>query len=171
VVGPGAAAPQELRYEVRAAVDLLSERLGRSPTTPEVAEYLYVTVDEVIDCLCADSNFRAESLDGMVNPDACSADTRSGEGYEHVDSTDAFETAVARLPARLQQVVRLRFDEQLRQRDIATRIGVSQVHVSRLLRQAIEQLRPVLTGGGAAPTDAFDRDGALAVDGALRVAG
>ena len=54
---------QELRYEVRAATEVLRERLRRSPDTGELAAYLHVHPDEIIDCLCADSNFRSLSLE------------------------------------------------------------------------------------------------------------
>src|SRR5215207_2791400 len=54
---------QELRYEMRAATEVLRERLQRSPDTSELAAYLHVSVDDIIDCMCADSNFRPQSLD------------------------------------------------------------------------------------------------------------
>ena len=133
---------QELRYEVRAASELLRERLGRSPTTPELAAYLLVTTDEIIDCLCADSNFRSLALDDV---DAGRRDGGGVDGgYAAIESGAAFEDLVARLPARLERVVVMRFVHQMKQTQIAAELGISQVQVSRLLRRAIELLRSEL---------------------------
>ena len=60
---------QELRYEIRAATDVLSERLGRSPDTSELAAYLHVEPDEIIDCLCADSNFKSLGIEALERGD------------------------------------------------------------------------------------------------------
>ena len=133
---------QELRYEVRAATDVLVERLRRSPTTDEVAEYLHVDADEILDCLCADRNFRSLALDtvdaGQGGRDPTGA---PDSGYGVVDSHHAFDELVALLPQRLRRVVEMRFVDQLKQSEIAADLGVSQVHVSRLLRAALERLR------------------------------
>ena len=133
---------QELRYEVRAATDVLQERLSRSPTTAELAEYLRVDVDEIIDCLCADSNFRSLSIHQDDAGDQLRGDPgREESGYEDVDAMEAFRDASSRLSPRLRQVVEMRFVGEMKQSDIAAAIGVSQVHVSRLIRQATARLR------------------------------
>ena len=92
---------QELRYEVRAATEVLRERLRRSPDTAELAAYLHVHPDEIIDCLCADSNFRSLSLeqadgsDNLLGDDARSSDA----GFAAVESADAFRDLIGLLPA------------------------------------------------------------------------
>ncbi len=134
---------QELRYEIRAANDVLHGRLRRSPTTNEVAEYLHVHPDEIIDCLCADGNFRALTLDGVEGVSDTLAVGLDDDAYRKVEGADAFDELVATLPSRLRRVVEMRFIDQMRQRDIAEVLGVSQVHVSRLLRAALVQLRAV----------------------------
>lgn len=134
---------QELRYEIRAATEVLRERLHRAPDTREVAAYLHVHPDEIIDCLCADSNFSALTIDAGTGEDRI-ADTTSGDGYAGVEAADAFEELLHVLPSRLRRIVRMRFVDQMNQSEIAAQIGVSQVQISRLLRHANERLRDVL---------------------------
>jgi RNA polymerase sigma-B factor len=134
---------QELRYEVRAATEVLRERLRRSPDTGELASYLHVHPDEIIDCLCADSNFRPLSLehadgnDNLLGDDVQSTDS----GFAAVESADAFREVVATLPPRLRLIVELRYLDGMKQSDIGARLGVSQVQISRLLQQAMARLR------------------------------
>jgi RNA polymerase sigma-B factor len=136
---------QELRYEIRAASEVLSDRLRRSPTTAEVAEYLLVTVDEVIDSLCADSNYRSLSLDTAARRVPCVDDTARGE-YHEVESSATFEELIGHLPEGLRRVVVMRYVHEMKQSDIAAELGVSQVQVSRLQRRALELLRPRVAG-------------------------
>ncbi len=141
---------QELRYEVRAATELLRERLRRAPTTADLAEYLHVDADEIIDCLCADSNFRSLSIDRIDGGENMLGDGagRTDDGFAEVEAMDAFREVASLLPARLRRVVEMRFVDQMKQSDIAAVLGVSQVHVSRLLRHAAERLRPQLEHRG-----------------------
>jgi RNA polymerase sigma-B factor len=137
---------QELRYEIRAAVEVLRERLQRSPDTAELAAYLHVETDEIIDCLCADSNFRSLSIDhadggeNLLGDDARATDL----GFAAVESRDAFDELTELLPERLRTIVRMRYVDEMKQSDIAAEMGVSQVQISRLLRHATDRLRPLL---------------------------
>ena len=135
---------QELRYELRAATDILHERLRRSPTTGELAEYLHVQPDEVIDCICADRNFRSLALDAVDGGRIRDGGAAADGAYGQVESDQAFAELVATLPVRLRRVVEMRFIDEMRQTDIAEVLGVSQVQVSRLLRNALARLRMVL---------------------------
>ena len=137
---------QELRYEVRAATEVLRERLRRAPDTAELAAYLHVEPDEIIDCLCADSNFRALSIDHLETAERALGDDdrMSDDVFASVDSRDAFEALAGLLPERLRQIVEMRYVQEMKQADIAARMGVSQVQISRLLRQATDRLRPLL---------------------------
>src|SRR5215204_1490348 len=105
----------ELRYEIRAATDVLRDRAGRAPTTGELADYLRVDGDEIIDCLCADSNFRALSIHRPGSDDLLGDGGCAEPGYEGVDSMDAFHEMAGRLPARLQRIVEMRFVRQMKQ--------------------------------------------------------
>ena len=144
---------QELRYEVRAATDVLAERLHRSPTTVEVAEYLHVNVDDVIDALCADDNYRARSLDDRAGDGLTIGDRIGGDDarYDECDAGDAFEELTALLPPRMRRIVELRYIANMKQSDIAAEVGISQVHVSRLLHQAHLRLRVLLDARARQP--------------------
>jgi RNA polymerase sigma-B factor len=137
---------QELRYELRAATEVLRGRLRRSPTTSELAEYLHVEQDEIIDCLCADSNFRSLSIDHADGGENLLGDDGRGSevGFADVDSMEAFRELTSLLPERLRTIVEMRYVDQMKQADIAEVMGVSQVQISRLLRHATERLRPLL---------------------------
>jgi RNA polymerase sigma-B factor len=137
---------QELRYEVRAATELLRERLRRAPTTADLASYLHVDADEIIDCLCADSNFRSLSIDHVDGGENMLGAVAGGidEGFADLEARESFRAVASLLPTRLRRIVEMRFVEQMKQSDIAAVLGVSQVQVSRLLRHATERLRPQL---------------------------
>jgi RNA polymerase sigma-B factor len=135
---------QELGIAVRGAMGELAQSLGRSPTPGELAQRVGATTDEVLEAIEASSAFRADSLDAP-------RDTELGPLTETLQTDDlAFdalvnEDLVGRLLAGLSErervIVRLRFFEELSQGEIARRVGVSQMHVSRLLRKALAHMR------------------------------
>lgn len=130
---------QDLRYRLRAGVDALTPALRRSPTTQELAAYLHVTVDDVVDALCADSNDRSRSLDGSPGEPPRATEAHLGvteSGYDDVNHTIDVETMLDDCPERLRLVLELRYLDEQQQSEIGKRVGVSQVHVSRLLKQA-----------------------------------
>lgn len=137
---------QELRYELRAANEVLRDRMRRAPTTRELADYLHVGHDEIIDCLCADSNFRSLSIDHADGGEQLLGEggRHDGSSFDEVDSMEAFRELTSLLPDRLRQILELRYVDQMKQSDIAAAIGVSQVQISRLLRHAMDRLRPLL---------------------------
>lgn len=143
----GVAVPRsakELHLAVRDANDALSVRLGHSPTVAEVAEYLEISTDDVIVGMSAT---RARSIDTIDPPSDRGSSEQSGataigeRGYADVENEALVDDLIATLPAREQEIIRLRFYEGLSQLEIGERIGVSQMHVSRLLRNAFEALR------------------------------
>jgi RNA polymerase sigma-B factor len=131
---------QDLRYDVRAATDLLRERLSRAPTCAELASYLRVDVDQILDCLCAESNYRSLSIyqEGEeLRGDRGVAET----GYGTVDDIAAFGSLISGLPRRLRRIIEMRYLGQMLQSEIAAEMGVSQVQISRLLTRALARLR------------------------------
>jgi RNA polymerase sigma-B factor len=131
---------QELRLEIRAANELLTERLRRSPRVDEVAEYLHIQDDEVIEAIAADQCYRAAPIEH--GPTAVVESVgRDDTAFGVVESSAAFEQLTAQLSARLRRIVEMRFIEERTQSDIAAELGVSQVQISRLLRQALDELR------------------------------
>ena len=135
---------KELHLRTRRATDELTHQLGRSPSGEELAEQLGVTTDEVIEGIAAGSAYTTSSLDAPASSDRDGGTREVGghdERFDHVTDAEMIERMVARLPEREQEIVRLRFYEELSQSEIAERVGISQMHVSRLLRRSFEQMR------------------------------
>lgn len=152
---------KELHVAVRRANDELSGRLGRSPTVDEVAAHLGVDRDDVITGLAASNARRVGTIDPRPDdeggPDRSSATAAGERGFGDVENAAVVEELISRLPEREQEIVRLRFYDDLSQSEIAARVGVSQMHVSRLLRKALEILRDEFVG----EDDAADAEAAL----------
>ena len=136
---------KDLRYDVAAATEVLREQLRRAPTTAEVAGYLRLSRDEVEECVAAGSNFRALPIDLPTGEERSGANLRDSTWEErivaHLDASSELAELLDQLPARLRTVLIMRFVEERKQIDIAGQIGVSQVHVSRLIKQALVLLR------------------------------
>jgi RNA polymerase sigma-B factor len=139
---------QELALKVRAAADAIEAETGSSATPRQLAERTGATIEAVLDALGALSNRTALSLATPIGRDddsggaATLADTlgRTESGYANAEARAAIAPALRRLPAREQEILRLRFVEDLTQSEIAARVGVSQMQVSRLLRRSLELL-------------------------------
>jgi RNA polymerase sigma-B factor len=142
---------QEIGLQVSRAVDELTQELGRSPSVPELASRTGLTDDEVLEGLDVGSAYQAQSLDAPIGDD----DGPSLELSEEDASLAMLEewTDVAEqlreLPERERRILYLRFFRNMSQSAIADEIGISQMHVSRLLARTLAQLR-VATGAGAA---------------------
>ncbi len=134
---------KETHLQLRRATDELTQRLGRSPTVQQLAEYLDLGRDDVIQGLAAGSAYSTTSLDAPTGADG-DGTRQIGDEDEHFDrfaDIDMVEQLMRRLPEREREIVRLRFYEELSQSEIADRVGISQMHVSRLLRRSFEQMR------------------------------
>jgi RNA polymerase sigma-B factor len=110
---------------------------------PQLAEHLGLAMDDVIEGLAAGSAYTTTSLDAPTG-NATEGSRQIGEEdteFLHVADLDMVEALLRRLPPRDQEIVRLRFYEELSQSEIAERVGISQMHVSRLLRRSFEQMR------------------------------
>jgi RNA polymerase sigma-B factor len=138
---------RDLTPLVSRATETLFGKLGRAPTIQELSEELSVSVEDVLDALEASSAARPASLDERdrsATGDGPVLADRVGEvdhGYERVEGRVAIESRIGDLSDRTKQVLRMRFEEDLTQSEIARRIGVSQMQVSRILRRAFSQLR------------------------------
>jgi RNA polymerase sigma-B factor len=134
---------KEIHLQLRRATDELTQELGRSPRVPELAERLGLDVDEVVEGIAAGSAYATGSLDAPAGNDGESTRQYGGEdvGYGQVDDTRTVDELMERLAPREREIVRLRFYEELSQSEIADRVGISQMHVSRLLRRSFEQMR------------------------------
>jgi RNA polymerase sigma-B factor len=134
---------QELYLELGHATSTLVQQLGRSPTVAELAQATGATEEAVIEAIEAGQGYRASSIDASDDEDH-PLSARLGEHdprYESVEERALLAPALALLPPREQSILRMRFVEGLTQSEIAASIGVSQMHVSRLLAASLEVLR------------------------------
>jgi RNA polymerase sigma-B factor len=141
---------QERVIQTSGALTRLSRQLGRSPTTAELAEALGATCEEVIEALQAATAYDAMSLDGPRSSDASDGDTHfdlvgaDDANYDLVDLRASLVPTLRSLSERDRLVLHLRLVEDMTQSEIAERIGVSQMHVSRLIRRALAQLQEIV---------------------------
>jgi len=134
---------QELYLELGAAADDLTQELGHPPTVVELAERTGATEEAVLEALEAGQGYRTTSIDAPDRQDGAIV-LRLGDvdaGFVGADDHQVLVDALAKLPDRERAILRLRFVEGLTQTQIAERIGVSQMHVSRLLSASIARLR------------------------------
>ena len=149
---------QELLLEMRKATETMTHQLGRTPETGEVAERLGVTEDDVLEARQADLVFSTYSLDAPLSDredpallrDVLGADD---EAMEHAIDMASVNAHWEELPEREQRILLLRFYGNLTQTEIGDRLGISQMHVSRLLSRALAHLRSQLTEADATATE------------------
>jgi RNA polymerase sigma-B factor len=144
---------QELYLSLSLVIDTLGQELGRSPNIAELAAEMQVSEEDVLEALEAGQAYRFASLDaGRTDSDAPDA-LSERLGHEDAELTRAEERAtldpmLAQLPRRQRQVVELRFFGGLTQSEIARRLGISQMQVSRLLTRSVAQLRALAKQSG-----------------------
>jgi RNA polymerase sigma-B factor len=138
-------ARQELYLEISRLIPTLAQDLGRSPTVGDLAERLGITESEVLAGIDCGQAHTARSLstpvgddDGAVLSDVLGA---PDERLESVADRQALHEALADVPERERQILMLRFFANMTQSEIAERVGVSQMHVSRLLSRTLADLR------------------------------
>jgi RNA polymerase sigma-B factor len=125
----------------------ISAEIGRSPTVVELAQYLEMSDEEVLEGLQTAQAYEALSLDAPVSngeDDAASRGDLMGgddESFGRVENQATLFAAARHLPKRERQILFLRFSEDLTQSEIAERVGISQMQVSRLLRKSLKRMR------------------------------
>jgi RNA polymerase sigma-B factor len=134
---------QELQLQVAKERDKLTNELGRSPTVQELAEALDAPFEEVLATIQSSSARRTRSLEEPTGDDVTLADSLGDHDpeIERAEMRALLDSALGVLSARDREVLRLRFEEDLTQTEIAVHIGVSQMQVSRLIRQSLARLR------------------------------
>ena len=140
-------ATQELVLKVGEALGALPAKLGRSPTPRDVAAAVGASVEEVLEAMEAATAYEAVSLDaprpGSGEEESWTLAESLSEvdpGFERVEVGETLRGTLEALPARERLILRLRFEEDMTQAEIADLIGVSQMHVSRLLRRSLDRL-------------------------------
>ncbi|WP_260729313.1 RNA polymerase sigma factor SigF [Dactylosporangium roseum] len=143
---------QELRLEISKVSGDLAQDLGRSPTVTDLATRLNVSEEEIIEGLDCGQAYRALSLDAPVGDAGDSGanglgDLLGGEDPDmrNVENREALRPLLAKLPEREQKIIAMRFHGNLTQSQIAAELGISQMHVSRLLAGALRSLRAQLS--------------------------
>ena len=139
---------QERIMQVNSHVEVLSRKLGRSPTPAEIGAEIGASPEAVLEAMEASVAYEASSLDA---PRAHEDDSDSyadsigaeDDAYEQIEYLQTIAPTMRALPERDRLVLKLRFEDDLTQSEIADRIGVSQMHVSRLIRRALTRLRSV----------------------------
>ncbi|MFN3006043.1 MULTISPECIES: RNA polymerase sigma factor SigF [Mycolicibacterium] len=140
---------KELHLRLGAATAELSQRLGRAPTASELAEELGMDRDEVLEGLIAGSSYNTLSIDsgGGGDEEAPAIVDTLGDvdaGLDQIENRESLRPLLASLPERERTVLLLRFFESMTQTQIAERVGISQMHVSRLLAKSLARLRDQL---------------------------
>ncbi|MET7607915.1 RNA polymerase sigma factor SigF [Streptomyces avermitilis] len=139
---------QELRVELAKAREELSSRLDREPSVAELATLMNLSENEVVEAQIASNGYNSSSLDAALSGDdqegeAVLADFigEEDDGMQLVEDFHTLAPLVAELSDRDRQIIHMRFVEEATQADIGARLGCSQMHVSRLIKRIIEQLR------------------------------
>jgi RNA polymerase sigma-B factor len=134
---------QELVATVTRARADLTARLGRAPTVAETAARVGRSEEDVLTALDCSAAYTARSFEAIVGDELTLGDTLGSRdtGIEDVELHESLRPLVARLPARQQRMLQLRFYGNLTQSQIAAELGISQMHVSRLLARTFAQLR------------------------------
>ncbi|MFE6105126.1 SigB/SigF/SigG family RNA polymerase sigma factor [Streptomyces laurentii] len=147
---------QELRIDLARTADLLEQRLGHRPTRAELAAYLHLSEERVAEGELAARGYTARSLEGALDEEAETPRTylrllaAPDSAYELIEDLASLRPLIAGLDERDRRILSLRFGQELTQAEIGARLGLSQMHVSRLLARILGELRAGLLA---------DRDG------------
>ena len=147
---------QELALKVEEAQQVLTSRTGHPPSVPELAEYLELSIEDILDALETAAAHHCVSLDIPRDDGEGESGTladafgEEDERFELVDASITISAAARNLSARERRVLALRFVEDMTQTQIAEEIGVSQMQVSRILRRALARLREMTESGDEA---------------------
>lgn len=137
---------QELRLDLAKAGDELAQKLDRAPTVEELAERLDLSTEEVVEGMAASNAYTASSLDAQPEEDDTEGALADRIGYEDhglegIEYVESLKPLIAELPARDRKILSLRFVANMTQSEIGEELGISQMHVSRLLSRTLSKLR------------------------------
>jgi RNA polymerase sigma-B factor len=141
---------QELHLELTKIIGHLGQELGRSPTVPEIAEHSGISEEQVLEGLEIAQAYNFTSLDAPIDSDDSESSSfadqmgSEDEQLENLEYRAALAPEMAKLPERERRILFLRFYKGMTQSEIADRLGISQMHVSRLLNRTLIRLREAL---------------------------
>jgi RNA polymerase sigma-B factor len=140
---------QELNGKMGPTIERLTSKLGRSPSIAEIAAEFETSTEQVLEALEAGSAYAPLSLSagpsGDEELDPMETIGTEDAEFDRTDDRTSLEPALAALPEREREILRMRFEDGLTQTQIADRVGISQMHVSRLIRRSLERMRTQLT--------------------------
>ncbi len=142
---------QEHTLLIKDAVPVLAQDLGRSPRIAEIAAHTQLSEEEVLEAMDAQDAYASISLDAPMDDDADSSTlsdrlATDGDDYAIAEEWAEFEPHLMALPERERRIIVLRFFRDWTQSQIADELGISQMHVSRLLSQTLQRLRENVAG-------------------------
>lgn len=142
---------KELGPRIKATVETLTTELQRSPSITEIAERLEVTDEEVLEAMEMGRSYQALSMDHSIESDSDGSSItlfdvigQADEEYEKTNKRMIVAEAMSVLTEREKQIIQLTYLEQLSQKEAGERLGISQMHVSRLQRKAIKKLQDTI---------------------------
>jgi RNA polymerase sigma-B factor len=143
---------QELNAKMSSTIERLTVKLERSPSIAEIAVELETTPEQVLEAMEAGSAYSTVSLSSGPGGggddddfDPMESIGAEDEEFERTEQRASLEPALTALPEREREILRMRFEDGLTQTQIAERIGISQMHVSRLIRKSLARMRDQLT--------------------------
>lgn len=149
---------QELHQQVVRVNEQMKNELGHEPTVPELAERLGVEPGDVLEAMEVGTAYRPVSIDATVSRDEGEggrqlSETIGGddENLDRVEMREVLQRAMAHLTERERRILAMRFVDEMSQAEVAQRLGISQMHVSRLQRAAQEQLRELIAAEAGDP--------------------
>ncbi|KGX90580.1 RNA polymerase sigma factor SigB [Pontibacillus halophilus JSM 076056 = DSM 19796] len=142
---------KELGPKIKKANEELTTDLQRSPSVLEIAEYLEVSEEDVLETMEMGKSYKALSVDRKIEADSDGSTVtildligNSENGYEHVDQQMLLEKVLPILSEREQEILKCTYFQNMSQKDTGEHLGISQMHVSRLQRRALRKLREAL---------------------------
>lgn len=145
---------KDLRLDINQATLHLTQHLGRTPTSADIATHLEISEAAVSEAVLSAQAYNATSLSTPVGPesagDSTLADTLGGldQGMDGVEDRETLRPLLGRLAPRERRIIGMRYYENMTQSQIATQVGISQMHVSRLLTRSLQQMREGLSVSG-----------------------
>jgi len=140
---------QELNAKMSSTIERLTAKLGHSPSIAEIAQELQTTPEQVLEAMEAGSAYAPVSLSagpsGEGELDPMETIGTEDSNFERTEQRASLEPALELLPDREREILRMRFEDGLTQTQIAEQVGVSQMHVSRLIRKSLARMRAELS--------------------------
>lgn len=142
---------KELGPKIKKAVDVLMNELQRSPKVKEIAEYLEVSEEEILETMEMNNGYRALSIDSQIDTDLEGGQVSildmigyDENGYMDIDRSLLLEKAFSTLTDREKEILDYTFFQNMSQKEAGEKVGISQMHVSRIQRKALKKLRDVI---------------------------